>query len=306
MAFRHSSLFSAVSSSIPRSSISSSMHLLQLFFGLPTGLLPGTSIFIALLTALSSPLLFTWPNHLNLFLLNLLSMSSRSHLLSPSSLGTLSCHLTPAMYLNILLSVVLIISRNPTVKGHVSERYNRTGLMHASYTLARCLKGTPRLTKRLDISFHFNQDAEILPLTATSTPLSHSSSSPRYLKVSTSSSLPSSNSMLLSSLSGTPWPLHLGHTKSLTPVTLRSPEHLLWHHLLHVLHSIEFAPTPLPQHQHGNLPLRSSCWRFLPETITFVLSMFIFSPLLSIPLFHLTNISFASSLVSPVNTRSSA
>ena len=127
-------------------------------------------------------------------------MSSRSHLLSTSSLGTLSCHLTPAMYLNILLSVVLIMSRNPTVKGHVSEPYNRTGLMHASYTLARCLKGTPRLTKRLDISFHFNQDAEILPLTATSTPPSHSSSSPRYLKVSTSSSLPSSNSMLLSSL----------------------------------------------------------------------------------------------------------
>ena len=140
MAFRHSSLISAVSSSIPRSSISSSMHLLQLFFGLRTSLLPGTSILIALPTALSSPLLFTWPNHLNLFLLNLLSMSSRSHLISTSSLGTLSCHLIPAMYLNILLSVVLIISRNPTVKGHVSEPYNRAGLMHASYTLARCLK----------------------------------------------------------------------------------------------------------------------------------------------------------------------
>ena len=113
--------------------------------------------------------------------------------------------------------------------------------MHASHTLVWCLKGTPRLTKRLDISFHFSQDAEILPLTATSTQPSHSSSSPRFLKVSTSSSLPSSNSMLSSSLSGTPSPLHLGHTKSLTPVTLRSPEHLLWHHLLHVLHSIEFA-----------------------------------------------------------------
>ena len=172
------------------------------------------------------------------------------------SKSTPSCHLTPAIYLNILLPVVPIISRNPTVKGHVSEPYNRTGLMHASYNLARCLKGTSRLTKRLDISFHFSQDAEILPLTATSTPPSHSSSSQRYLKVSIYSSLPSSNSMLLSSLSGTPWPLHLGHTKSLTPVTLRSPEHLLWHHILHVLHSIEFAPTPLPQHPHGNLPLR--------------------------------------------------
>ena len=126
---------------------------------------------------------------LNLSLLNLLSISSRSHLVSTSSLGTPSWHLTPAMYLNILLSVVPIISCNPTVKGHVSEPHNRTGLMHASYTLARCLKGTQQLTKRLDISFHFSQDAEILPLTATSTPPSHSNSSPRYLKLSTSSSL---------------------------------------------------------------------------------------------------------------------
>ena len=75
---RRSPLFSAVSFSILRPSISSSMHLLQLFFGLPIGLLPGTSILIDLPMALPSPLLFTWPNHLNLFLLNLLSMSSTS------------------------------------------------------------------------------------------------------------------------------------------------------------------------------------------------------------------------------------
>ena len=75
---RRSPLFSAVSFSIPRPSLSSSMHLLQLFFGLPIGLLPGTSILIDVPMALPSPLLFTWPNHLNLFLLNLLSMSSTS------------------------------------------------------------------------------------------------------------------------------------------------------------------------------------------------------------------------------------
>ena len=121
MEYRHSSVFSVVSCSIPRSSISSSIHLFQLFVCLPTGFLPGTSILITLPMALSSLLLFTWPNHLNLFLLNLLSMSSRSHILSTSSLGTPSSHLTPAMYLNILLSAVPIISCNPTVKGHVSE-----------------------------------------------------------------------------------------------------------------------------------------------------------------------------------------
>ena len=135
---------------------------------------------------------------------------------------------------------------------------------------------------------HFTRGPEVISplryLTSTSTPPLHSSSSPRYLKLSTSS-----NSMLLSSLSWTPSPLYLGQTKSLTPVTLRSPEHLLWHHLLHVLHSIEFAHTLLPQHLYRDLPLCSSCWRFLPETITFVFSVFIFSPLLSIPLLHLIN-----------------
>ena len=134
---------------------------LHLFFGLlPGDLHSHRSSYDAIL---SPPL--HMDELLNKFLLNLLSISSRSHLVSTSSLGPPSWHLTPAMYLNILLSFVPIISCNLTVKGHVSEPYNRTGLMHASYTLARCLKGTQRLTKRLDISSHFSQDAKILPLT---------------------------------------------------------------------------------------------------------------------------------------------
>ena len=107
----------------------------------------------SLLSLWRYPLPFTWPKLLNLFFLNLLLMSSRSHLLRTSSLGTLSCHLTTAIYLNILLSVVLIIFFNPTVKGHVSEPYNRTSLMHASYTLAWCLKGTPRVTKTQEAGY---------------------------------------------------------------------------------------------------------------------------------------------------------
>ena len=134
-------------------------------------------------------------------------LPGHNYLLITSSIGTLPCHFAPAMYLNILLSVVPIISCNQTVKCHVSEPYKRTDLMHASYTLARRLKGTSRSNRRLDISFHFSQDGEILALTATSTPPSHSSSTPRY-----------SNSMLLSSFSWTPSPLYLEQSLSLRSV----------------------------------------------------------------------------------------
>ena len=180
MTLRHSCLCSARSSSISNFSISSSMHLLQLFLGFPTSILPATSIIVALHIVIYSPVLFTWPNHRSLFLRSLLPISSPSHLLRTSSLATRSCHLTPAMELSILLFVVLIIPSDLSVKGHVSEPYIMAGLIHASYTLALCIKGTPRFTRRLEISLHFIQAVSVLPLTAISTPPSQSSSSPRY------------------------------------------------------------------------------------------------------------------------------
>ena len=50
--------------------MSSSTILFQVFFGLPTGLLPFTSSSIALLSMLFTFLRFTWWKHLNLIFLN--------------------------------------------------------------------------------------------------------------------------------------------------------------------------------------------------------------------------------------------
>ena len=89
--------------------LSSFTTLLQVFFGLPTGLLPSTSSSITLLGMLFSSQHFTWPNHLNPFFLNPYSMFSSPHLLLTSSLVTLFCHLALDVcilkfYLNSLLS----------------------------------------------------------------------------------------------------------------------------------------------------------------------------------------------------------
>ena len=84
--------------------LSSSSTLLQVFFGLPTGLLPSTYSSTTLLTMLFSSLRFTWPNHLNHIFLNLCSGFSTPHLLLTFLLAIMSCHLTLDMYLNILWS----------------------------------------------------------------------------------------------------------------------------------------------------------------------------------------------------------
>mgnify|MGYP001793169415 CR=1 FL=1 len=102
MSCLHCFLSSAISSVMFSFFMSSSTTLLQVFFGLPTGLLPSTSSSIALLSMLFSSLRFTRPNHLNLVFLNLCSRFSTPHLLLTSSLVILCCHLTPDMYLSIL------------------------------------------------------------------------------------------------------------------------------------------------------------------------------------------------------------
>ena len=120
MTLRHSSLSPAVSSSTPSTRKSSAIHLLQLFLGL----LPSTSMARTPPIKLLSPALLTWPNHLSRFLLSTLSISSSPQLSKTTTLGILSCHLTPATYLNILLSVPLTMFFILSVSGHVSEPYS--------------------------------------------------------------------------------------------------------------------------------------------------------------------------------------
>ena len=68
----------------------------------------------------------------------------------------------------------------------------------------------------------------------------------------------------------------------------------------------EFAPTPVPQHPHGHLRGWILSLASFPFTISFVFSVFIFSPLCSIHPFQLLNMSATSSFDSAVITESSA
>ena len=86
--------------------------------GLPTGLLPFTSSFIALLSMLFSSLSFTWPSHLNLIFLHLCSRFSIPNLFLTSSLVILTCHLTLGMYLNILWSQLASSPSSLSISAH--------------------------------------------------------------------------------------------------------------------------------------------------------------------------------------------
>ena len=104
MSCLHYFLSSAISSVMFSFIVSSSTTLLQVFFGLPTGLLPSTSHSITLLSILFSSLHFTWPNHLNLIFHSLCSRFSTPHLLLTSSL-VISC---PAVLLLTCISTVVL------------------------------------------------------------------------------------------------------------------------------------------------------------------------------------------------------
>ena len=81
-------------------------------------------------TQLISPLLSTWPNHLNLFRCITSAMSSIASMLLTYSLLFLSLKLTPAIHPNILISLLCIFLISSIFVGHVSLPYNIAGLMH--------------------------------------------------------------------------------------------------------------------------------------------------------------------------------
>ena len=98
--------------------MSFSTTLLQVFFGLPTGLLPSTSSSITLLSMVFSSLRFTWSNHLNLIFLNLCSRFSTPHLFLASSLEILS-------YTILLLTFFLILKSISKNKKKLNSVLNR-------------------------------------------------------------------------------------------------------------------------------------------------------------------------------------
>ena len=93
-----------------------------------------------------------------------------------------------------------------------------------------------------------------------------------------------------------PWLHNLDIQKFCTHRRFLRPEHHLWQHLLHSVQSTGFGPTPLPQYPHGHFPdwvLSLSLLYFQTTLILSFLYLF-FSPLCSIPSFHLLNMSVTS------------
>ena len=128
--FLHLDLSQASSLQSPFSLISSFNTSLHLFLGLPFTPSPSTCSVSILFIQHNSSLLSTWPNHLSLFHRITSAMSSIASMLLTHSLLFLSLKLTPAIHLNILISLLCIFLISSTFVGHVSLPYNITGLMH--------------------------------------------------------------------------------------------------------------------------------------------------------------------------------
>lgn len=104
--------------------------LLQVFLSLPGGRHPTTSTSFAILTQLSSSLVFTSPDHLNL-----ICLSKKLHEVNHSTsffflFETPSSYLTLAMYLNILRSVPCRTFIILSVRAHVSSSHTRSNTSH--------------------------------------------------------------------------------------------------------------------------------------------------------------------------------
>ena len=108
---------------------------LHLFLGLPFTPSTSTCSVSILFIQHNSSILSTWPNHLNLFCHITSPMSSIASMLLTHSLLFLSLKLTPAIHLNILISLLCIFLISSTFVGHVSLPYNIAGLMQCIYLL---------------------------------------------------------------------------------------------------------------------------------------------------------------------------
>ena len=128
--FLHLDLSQASSLQSPFSLISSLNTSLHLFLGLPFTPLPSTCSVSILFNQHNSSLLSTWPNHLSLFHCMTSPISSIASMLLTHSLLFISLKLTPAIHLNILISLLCIFLISSIFVGHVSLPYSIAGLMH--------------------------------------------------------------------------------------------------------------------------------------------------------------------------------
>ena len=158
---------------------SCSTQFIQVFLGLPLGLLPSTSIQNTLPSSSVLDLLATCPYHLNLLTLITLITSDNSHLRSNSSLLTLSAKLVQVIIRIILPSQLRIVISRFCVSGHVSEVYRNAERIHKSYTAALFLRGMLLFRNKPDNSLHFDQAMATPIFTVLSAPPSGPNMSPR-------------------------------------------------------------------------------------------------------------------------------
>ena len=110
------------------SSFNTSLHL---FLGLSFTPSPSTCSVSIFFIQHNSSLLSIWPNHLNLFHCMTSATSSIASMLLTHSLLLLSLKLTPAIHLNILISLLCIFLISSTFAAFpYILPYNITGLIH--------------------------------------------------------------------------------------------------------------------------------------------------------------------------------
>ena len=107
----------------PRALQSFSTISLQVFFGLPLGLVPPTLYSIHFFTQSLSSFRSTCPYHRNLFRCSTEIMSSNWSLPLNSLLGTLSCNFTPHIHLTILISALWSATSFSFLTGQVSQAH---------------------------------------------------------------------------------------------------------------------------------------------------------------------------------------
>ncbi|KAF7653156.1 hypothetical protein LDENG_00086470, partial [Lucifuga dentata] len=130
----HLTLSSASSSLTPTNFMSSFTTSINLLFGLPLGLLPGSSNLSILLPICSLSLLCTCPNHLSLASLTLSPKHLTCAVPLMYSFLILSILVTPKENLSILVSATSSSASCLFLSATVSKPYNIAGLTTVLYT----------------------------------------------------------------------------------------------------------------------------------------------------------------------------
>ncbi|KAF7648307.1 hypothetical protein LDENG_00159280, partial [Lucifuga dentata] len=138
----HLTLSSASSSLTPTNFMSSFTTSINLLFGLPLGLLPGSSNLSILLPICSLSLLCTCPNHLSLASLTLSPKHLTCAVPLMYSFLILSILVTPKENLSILVSATSSSASCLFLSATVSKPYNIAGLTTVLYTFPFILAET--------------------------------------------------------------------------------------------------------------------------------------------------------------------